>query len=134
MPFTRYVEIGRVALINYGLEYGKLVVISDVVDQNRALVDRPDEIRRVVNFKRLVLTDFKIDIPRLAKKSVLTKALEEADVFAKFSNSSWGRKIAKREAKANLTDFERHTALVAKVTRSKKVRTAFNALKKAAKN
>lgn len=35
MPFTRYVEIGRVALINYGPEYGKLVVISDVVDQNR---------------------------------------------------------------------------------------------------
>jgi hypothetical protein len=35
MPFSRYVEIGRVALINYGEEYGKLVVISDVVDQNR---------------------------------------------------------------------------------------------------
>lgn len=35
MPFSWYVEIGRVALINYGEEYGKLVVISDVVDQNR---------------------------------------------------------------------------------------------------
>lgn len=35
MPFRRYVEIGRVAIINYGEEYGKLVVISDVVDQNR---------------------------------------------------------------------------------------------------
>ena len=35
MPFTRYVEIGRIALINYGEEYGKLVVISDVVDQNK---------------------------------------------------------------------------------------------------
>ncbi len=35
MPFTRYVEIGRVALINYGEDYGKLVVISDVIDQNR---------------------------------------------------------------------------------------------------
>lgn len=35
MPFKRYVEIGRVAMVNYGPEYGKLVVISDVVDQNR---------------------------------------------------------------------------------------------------
>ncbi len=35
MPFKRYVEIGRVAMINYGEEYGKLVVISDIVDQNR---------------------------------------------------------------------------------------------------
>ena len=35
MPFKRYVEIGRVALVNYGPEVGKLVVITDVVDQNR---------------------------------------------------------------------------------------------------
>ena len=35
MPYSRYVEIGRVALVNYGPEYGKLVVITDVVDQNR---------------------------------------------------------------------------------------------------
>lgn len=35
MPFTRFVEIGRVAMVNYGPEHGKLVVISDVVDQNR---------------------------------------------------------------------------------------------------
>lgn len=35
MPFSRYVEIGRIALISYGEEYGKLVAIVDVVDQNR---------------------------------------------------------------------------------------------------
>lgn len=35
MPFTRYVEIGRVALVNYGEEYGKLYVIVDVLDNNR---------------------------------------------------------------------------------------------------
>ncbi|PKA52094.1 putative 60S ribosomal protein L14 [Apostasia shenzhenica] len=36
MAFKRYVEIGRVALVNYGKEYGRLVVIVDVIDQNRA--------------------------------------------------------------------------------------------------
>ena len=35
MPFKRHVEIGRVAMVNYGEDYGKLVVISDIVDQNR---------------------------------------------------------------------------------------------------
>ena len=35
MPFKRYVEIGRVALVNYGPDYGRLVVIVDVIDQNR---------------------------------------------------------------------------------------------------
>ncbi|RZC66587.1 hypothetical protein C5167_010272 [Papaver somniferum] len=36
MPFKRYVEIGRVPLVNCGECYGKLVVIVDVIDQNRA--------------------------------------------------------------------------------------------------
>lgn len=44
----------------------------------QALVDRPDMVRKQINFKRLVLTDFKIDIPRLAKKKVLSAALEES--------------------------------------------------------
>ncbi|XP_027937106.1 60S ribosomal protein L14-like [Vigna unguiculata] len=35
MPFKRDVEIGRVAQINYGKVYGRLVVIVDVIDQNR---------------------------------------------------------------------------------------------------
>ena len=41
-------------------------------------MDRPDEVRRVVSFKRLALTDFKVEIPRLARKSVLKSALEES--------------------------------------------------------
>ncbi|BDA44283.1 60S ribosomal protein L14 [Coccomyxa sp. Obi] len=131
MPFSRYVEIGRVALINYGEEYGKLVVISDVVDQNRALVDRPDEVRRIINFKRLVLTDFKIDIPRLAKKKVLTAALEESEVFSKFENSTWGKKLAKRSLKATQTDFERYQAAVARRKKSAAVKKVFNKLKSA---
>lgn len=41
-------------------------------------MDRPDEVRRVINFKRLALTDIKLDIPRLAKKKVLSEALSTA--------------------------------------------------------
>lgn len=37
-PFKRYVEIGRVALVNYGKDYGRLVVIVDVIDQNRVFL------------------------------------------------------------------------------------------------
>lgn len=33
--FKAFVEIGRVCLISHGKEFGKLVVIADVVDQNR---------------------------------------------------------------------------------------------------
>ena len=35
MPFKRTIEIGRVALCNYGPDAGKLYVISDILDANR---------------------------------------------------------------------------------------------------
>jgi large subunit ribosomal protein L14e len=130
MPFKRNAEIGRVAVVNYGAETGKLVVISDIVDQNRALVDRPDEVRRVINFKRLALTDYKVDIPRLAKKKVLSEALSSADTFSKFESSAWGQKLAKRTQKTQLTDFERYLNVKSKTKKASKTRKTFEKLKK----
>ena len=96
-------------------------------------MDHPDETRRIINFKRLTMTDYKLDIPRLAKKSVLAKAFADSDVAAKFAASAWGQKLAKRAAKAAQTDFDRHKVAVAKMKRSAQVRRTVNKLKKAAK-
>ncbi|XP_073101488.1 large ribosomal subunit protein eL14 isoform X1 [Elaeis guineensis] len=115
MPFKRYVEIGRVALVNYGKDYGRLVVIVDVIDQNRALVDAPDMVRGQMNFKRLSLTDIKIDIPRLPKKKSLIAAMEAADVKNKWENSSWGRKLIVQKRRASLNDFDRFKVMLARI-------------------
>ncbi|OMP03074.1 Ribosomal protein L14 [Corchorus capsularis] len=118
MPFKRYVEIGRVALVNYGKDYGKLVVIVDVVDQNRALVDAPDMVRSQMNFKRLTLTDIKIDINRVPKKKTLNDAMEKADVKNKWESSSWGRKLIVQKRRASLNDFDRFKLMLAKIKMS----------------
>ncbi len=54
MGFKRFVEVGRVALINYGPDEGKLAVIIDIVDQNKCLVDGPSSgvARQVIPYKR----------------------------------------------------------------------------------
>jgi hypothetical protein len=44
----------------------------------QALVDSPTETRKVVGFKRLALTDLKVDIKRVPGKTELTKAFTEA--------------------------------------------------------
>lgn len=44
----------------------------------QALVDAPSQARRVVNFKRLALTDYKIELPRLAPKKVVVAKFAEA--------------------------------------------------------
>ncbi|KAK7344038.1 hypothetical protein VNO77_13253 [Canavalia gladiata] len=130
MPFKRYVEIGRVALVNYGKEYGRLVVIVDVIDQNRALVDAPDMVRSPVNFKRLSLTDIKVDIKRVPKKKDLVKAMEAADVKNKWEKSSWGRKLIVRKRRASLNDFDRFKLMLAKIKRAAVVRQELAKLKK----
>ncbi|CAN6904937.1 unnamed protein product [Brassica oleracea var. botrytis] len=115
MAFKRYVEIGRVALVNFGKDYGKLVVIVDVVDQNRALVDAPDMERIQMNLKRLSLTDIVIDINRVPKKKILIEAMEKADVKNKWEKSSWGRKLIVQKRRAALNDFDRFQIMLAKI-------------------
>ncbi|KAL6563801.1 60S ribosomal protein L14B [Orobanche gracilis] len=146
MPFKRYVEIGRVALVNYGKDYGKLVVIVDVIDQNRvimtmtvgdfisrvksALVDAPDMVRSQMNFKRLSLTDIKIDIKRVPKKKALIAAMEAADVKGKWEKSSWGRKLIVQKRRAALNDFDRFKLMLAKIKKAGVVRQELAKLKK----
>ncbi|KAI3841538.1 hypothetical protein MKW92_039172 [Papaver armeniacum] len=132
MPFKRYVEIGRVALVNYGEDYGKLVVIVDVIDQNRALVDAPDMVRSQMSFKRLSLTDIKIDIGRIPKKKVLIDAMKKADVKKKWERSSWGRKFIVQKKRASLNDFDRFKVMLAKIKRGKAIRRELRKLKEVA--
>lgn len=54
------------------------------------------------------------------------------DIAGKFAASAWGKKLAARQSKANMTDLDRYKAMVAKCKRSRLVRTAFNKLKKSA--
>ena len=112
MVFTRFVEIGRVCLITYGKLEGKLCVILDVIDQNKALVDGPEIPRQKINFRRISLTDIKMDIKRSIKTGKLDAAWKEQDVDAKWAKTSWAKKRVAKTKRANLTDFQRFKAMV----------------------
>lgn len=120
MPYTRLVEVGRIAMINYGKDYGKLVVIVDIIDQARALCDAPDMTRKPVYFKRMAITEFKIDISKCPDKKTLTAALNDSGVMKKFAATVWGKKLAARKAKASLSDFGRFKAMIAKKAKAAK--------------
>ncbi|GAY44586.1 hypothetical protein CUMW_083040 [Citrus unshiu] len=130
MPLKRYVEIGRVALVNYGKDYGKLVVIVDVLDQNRALVDAPNMVRSQMNFKTFSLMDINIYINRVPRKKSLIEAMEKADVKNKWENSSWDRKLIVQKRRAALNDFDRFKLMLAKIQKGGFVRQELAKLKK----
>lgn len=116
MPFKSNIEIGRLAVIDYGERYGEPVLIVDVVDGNRVVVDSPEHTHReLINMKRLRLTPMKITMSRCPGKERLKELLNKnrsSNVFKRFAVSpDLGVKIAKKKRKEERTDFQRFCAM-----------------------
>lgn len=71
MVYKRFVETGRVVLINYGSQSGKLAVIVEIVNTNRILIDGPTTgvKRQEIALRRVSLTDVCLKIRNGAKTS-----------------------------------------------------------------
>merc|ERR1719333_1410908 len=94
MGLRDIVQPGRVCYINYGEDYGKLVVIADMADQNRVLVDGVGQFPRVLYpLKRLTLTRLRLNVAKGARAGTIAKAAKEANLFAKWEASPAAQKI-----------------------------------------
>ncbi|KAF5273260.1 hypothetical protein FQR65_LT04682 [Abscondita terminalis] len=134
MPFKRFVETGRIALVADGPHKGKLVTIVDVIDQTRALVDGPETgVRRgAVRLNQLQLTNFRIKFPFNAPTSVVRKEWHKSNINEKWTNSAWAKKLLAKEKRKTLTDFDRFKLGKARLTRNKIRTKVFNRLKNVA--
>ncbi|XP_064474904.1 large ribosomal subunit protein eL14-like [Ornithodoros turicata] len=134
-PLRTYVEIGRVAYITSGRYRGKLCSIVDVIDQNRALVDGPCSgvPRQPVSFKHLRLTRQKIRIPHSTSTKVVRKNWEKDGVAQKWQESTFAKKLAARQLKKNMNDFDRFKLKRTKQMMNRLVAVRFLKLKALAK-
>ena len=109
MVFRRFVEVGRVIIINYGPLTGKLAVIVDILTTTKVIVQglKGGVRRQELSLKRVTLTDYKIDIKRGAKREEVLKAIENYKLEEKFKKSNLAKKNELRQKRANLTDFDR---------------------------
>merc|ERR1719198_2750718 len=124
MSFTRFVEIGRVCLITYGPDSGKLATIVNVIDNNRVLVDGPLALtgvhRHAINLKRVQLTDIVIPAKLNASSKTLKALWESEGVQAAWDATTQAKKRKARAARAASTDFERFQIQIAKKERAAK--------------
>ena len=123
MGFTRFVEVGRVALINYGPDAGKLCTIVDVVDQKKVLIDGPQQEtgvhRQTMLLKRLSLTDILVTgLGKGMRQKGLVAAWKTQGVMAQWTGSAWGKKLANKAKRAACGDFDRFKVMVAKKQKS----------------
>eukprot|EP01017_Pseudomicrothorax_dubius_P001041 TRINITY_DN0_c3345_g1_i2.p1 TRINITY_DN0_c3345_g1~~TRINITY_DN0_c3345_g1_i2.p1 ORF type:complete len:152 (+),score=50.91 TRINITY_DN0_c3345_g1_i2:50-505(+) len=109
MTFKNFVQIGRVVHINFGPSAGRLAVIVDVIDQNRALVDGPGlgVDRQSIPFRRVALTKFRLSISRGISSARLQKHIEKFELNKKWAETSTAKRIALRKKRALLSDFDR---------------------------
>ena len=116
--FSRFVEVGRIVLVNYGPDAGKLATIIDIVDGNKCMIDGPvpktGVARQVIPFKRLALTDIVIKVPKSARQKTLVKAWDAEKVEETWAATSWAKKLARKKVRASLTDFQRFQLMVAR--------------------
>lgn len=119
--FKRFVQAGRLCLIEYGPLEGKLCIIVDIITTKRVLVDGAGITgvpRQQIPVRWLLLTDYYLKIPRGVHTSTLKKHLEKQGIIKKFNESRLGRKIRRKKMRENMTDFDRFRLMVVKKKRN----------------
>ena len=109
MVFQRFVEVGRVIIVNYGPLVGKLAVIVDILTTTKVLIQglKGGIKRQELSLRRVTLTDYKLDIKRGAKSEEVFKAIDDYKLEDKFKKSTFYKKTELRKKRASLTDFDR---------------------------
>jgi len=116
---TRNVEVGRVAVCTYGDDFGKSMVITDVVDQARVVVMGVDGMLSDIQpksfpIKRLHLTS--IRVPKMSQRGCRLKKVKALvgasieDIQKQLGEDKLVKQISKRRAKSTRSDFEKFKA------------------------
>ncbi|KAJ6631012.1 60S ribosomal protein L14 [Mycena sp. CBHHK59/15] len=133
--FKRFVEVGRVVLLKSGPFSGRIAVIAEIIDHNRAIIDGPTTgvTRQSYPYKHLTLTPLTLTkLPRAAGSGVIKKHLEKEATIEKWDKSSWAQKRAATEKRRSLSDFGRFSVMLAKKARRDAVRKTIYKSKKSA--
>ena len=118
MAFKRFVEIGRVIIINYGPLKNKIAVVVDVLSPTKLLIDGANVRRQELSLKRVSLTDIKINIARGAGHMAVLKAYKDEKVDEQFKETHFAKKLEIRKKRQNLNDFDRFKVMRLRQKRS----------------
>jgi len=123
-----------VSFINFGEDYGKVVVIVDIADDHRVLVEGPNNTFPRTLYPLSRLTPTGLVVPGVlsgSRSGTLTKAAKTFDLTGKWNATAEAKKFALKAKRASLTDLDRFKVMINRKNRSFKLRQlAKKALKK----
>ncbi|EUD66450.1 50S ribosomal protein L14e [Plasmodium inui San Antonio 1] len=122
--FKRFVEPGRLCLIEYGPYAGKLCFVVDIVTLTRVIVDGAfitGVPRMIIPLKRLKLLKERIKINKNCKTGFLQKTIKSTNILGEFKKSNLGKKLTIKKKRDLATDYERFQIYHAKRELKKKM-------------
>ena len=124
MPYTQFVEVGRVAVATYGPLADSPVVVVDIIDDKRVLIDvlNQKDQRQVIPVKRLRLTDFVVEIARGASPDEVVNATQNDKIADKWAATPWAKRIAASHARLQLNDFQRFKHAILQAQRNQLIK------------
>ena len=100
-----------------------MVVIADMADANRVLVDGMGSFPRVLYpLKRLTLTRLRLPVLRGARTGTLSKAAKTLGLTAKWEATSAWKKMNRFTLRSNLSDQDRFRVMIGRKNRNYEVR------------
>lgn len=110
-----FVQIGRVAIINSGAEKGKFVVIANVIDHKRVLIDSPQAEgdkytqlkRQAYSTRHLRLMKYRLAMRPDETHKVVSELWSKHNITSRLLSSKYMIRKLKQEKKESLNDFER---------------------------
>ncbi|KAI4835706.1 60S ribosomal protein L14 [Plasmodium brasilianum] len=122
--FKRFVEPGRLCLVEYGPYAGKLCFVIDIVTLTRVIVDGgfvTGVPRMIMPLKRLKLLKERIKIKKNCKSGYLRKTINSTKILESFKESNLGKKIIVKKKRDLATDYERFQVYYARRALKKKI-------------
>lgn len=100
-------------------------ILTIIILYFQALIDGPHIQRQAIGFSKITLTPLVLaDLSRGSRTATVEKKWKAADIDGKWEKTSWAKKIARKERRAQLTDFERFQVMVLKKQRNYAVKKA----------
>ncbi|KAG6381873.1 ribosomal protein L14-domain-containing protein [Boletus reticuloceps] len=104
---------------------GKIAVIAEIIDHNRAIIDGPTTSvpRQAFPYRHLSLTPLRLTkLPRGAGSGAIRRHIEKEGTVTRWENSAWAKKRASIQKRRSLNDFARFEVMLAKKARRDVVR------------
>lgn len=119
MKYDRFVEYGRLVLVDAGAHKGELAVITNILNIKTVQIEGPKVPRCIIPVNHIMLSAFSKPTKESIKSADALAICKE--LIPEFEKSEAGRQLKARSLRANLNDFQRFTALRLNKMRNDKI-------------